>query len=204
MKRIAVIGAGPAGLIAAAFAKTPETSVTLIDRNEKAGKKLFLTGKGRCNITNVAPRDEFMLNIPINPRFLYSAFDNFFNDDIIELIESQGVRTKVERGGRVFPQSDKSSDVIKALVSFAQKRGVSCAGTASESGESKRDARGGLRRHAVFCDPRAVRRAVQRHADRIRRTARSVYASKRLHRRRPLYRSRRALSAHRHGQDGCV
>lgn len=125
MKRIAVIGAGPAGLIAAAFAKTPETIVTLIDRNEKAGKKLFLTGKGRCNITNVAPRDEFMLNIPRNPRFLYSAFDNFFNDDIIELIESQGVRTKVERGGRVFPQSDKSSDVIKALVSFAQKRGVS-------------------------------------------------------------------------------
>ena len=124
MKRIAVIGAGPAGLIASAFAKNERTSVTVFDRNEKAGKKLFLTGKGRCNITNDASLDEFMRNIPRNPRFLYSAFDGFFNNDIIDLIESQGVPTKVERGGRVFPQSDKSSDVIKALVKFATGRGV--------------------------------------------------------------------------------
>ena len=124
MKRIAVIGAGPAGLIAGGFAKTDDTRVTVFDRNEKAGKKLFLTGKGRCNITNDAPRDEFMQNIPRNPRFLYSAFDGFFNYDIIELIEAQGVPTKVERGGRVFPQSDKSSDVIKALVRFAEGRGA--------------------------------------------------------------------------------
>ena len=124
MKRIAVIGAGPAGLIASAFASTDETTVEVFDRNEKAGKKLFLTGKGRCNITNDAGRDDFMRNIPRNPRFLYSAFDGFFNYDIIDLIESQGVPTKVERGGRVFPASDKSSDVIKALLKFTQSRGV--------------------------------------------------------------------------------
>ncbi len=124
MKRIAVIGAGPAGLVAGAFAKTPDTSVEIFDRNEKAGKKLFLTGKGRCNITNIASKDEFMRNIPRNPRFLFSAFDGFFNTDIIDLIESRGVRTKVERGGRVFPESDKSSDVIKALVRNAEESGA--------------------------------------------------------------------------------
>lgn len=124
MKRIAIIGAGPAGLIAAAFAKTGETEVTVFDRNEKAGKKLFLTGKGRCNITNTASLEEFMRNIPRNPRFLFSAFDGFFNSDITELIEAQGVPTKVERGGRVFPNSDKSSDVIKALVKNAENKGA--------------------------------------------------------------------------------
>ncbi|MCR5610809.1 MAG: NAD(P)/FAD-dependent oxidoreductase [Clostridiales bacterium] len=124
MKRIAVIGAGPAGMLAAAYAKTDKTEVFLFDRNEKAGKKLYLTGKGRCNITNSADRENFINNIPRNPRFLFSALDGFFNNDIISLIESQGVRTKVERGGRVFPESDKSSDVIKALLSFLAKRGV--------------------------------------------------------------------------------
>lgn len=124
MKRIAVIGAGPAGMVAAAFAKTEHTLVEVFDRNEKAGKKLFLTGKGRCNITNIAPMDEFMQNIPRNPRFLYSAFGGFFNNDIIDVIESQGVPTKVERGGRVFPLSDKSSDVLKALVKFTRDKGA--------------------------------------------------------------------------------
>ena len=124
MRSIAVIGAGPAGMLAAAFAKTDNTVVDLYDRNEKAGKKLFLTGKGRCNITNDRTLDEFMQNIPRNPRFLYSAFDGFFNYDIIDLIEGEGVPTKIERGGRVFPASDKSSDVIKALLRFLSKRGV--------------------------------------------------------------------------------
>lgn len=124
MKSIAVIGAGPAGMLAAAFAKTDATKVDLYDRNEKAGKKLFLTGKGRCNITNDKSMDEFMQNIPRNPRFLYSSFDGFFNYDIIDLIEGEGIPTKVERGGRVFPASDKSSDVIKALLRFLEKRGV--------------------------------------------------------------------------------
>ncbi|MBR3459668.1 MAG: NAD(P)/FAD-dependent oxidoreductase [Clostridia bacterium] len=124
MKRIAVIGAGPAGLLAAAYAKNENTSVEIFDGNEKVGKKLFLTGKGRCNITNIASKEEFMQNIPRNPRFLYSAFNTFFNSDIISIIEKNGVPTKVERGGRVFPASDKSSDVIKALLKFVNGRGV--------------------------------------------------------------------------------
>lgn len=112
-------------MIAAAFAKAPGTSVVIFDGNEKAGKKLYLTGKGRCNITNIADRDVFIQNIPRNPRFLFSAFDGFFNNDIIDLIESHGVKTKVERGGRVFPVSDKSSDVITALRNNAVEKGVS-------------------------------------------------------------------------------
>ncbi len=123
MKRLCVIGAGPAGLIASAFA-AESCAVDLYDRNEKTGKKLYLTGKGRCNITNTASMDEFIKCIPRNPRFMYSSLDGFFNDDIISLIESQGVPTKVERGGRVFPASDKSSDVIRALTGFARNRGV--------------------------------------------------------------------------------
>ncbi|MBR3383355.1 MAG: NAD(P)/FAD-dependent oxidoreductase [Clostridia bacterium] len=124
MKRIAVIGAGPAGMIAAAFAAAEGAEVEIFDRNEKAGKKLYLTGKGRCNITNDAGMEDFMRNIPRNPRFLYSAFRGFFNYDIIDVIEGQGVPTKVERGGRVFPVSDKSSDVIRALVRFTEERGA--------------------------------------------------------------------------------
>ena len=124
MRSVAVIGAGPAGMIAGAFAKSPDNEVVIFDGNEKAGKKLFLTGKGRCNITNIADKDEFIRNIPRNPRFLYSAFDGFFNNDIIDLIESRGVRTKIERGGRVFPESDKSSDVITALRNNAVDKGA--------------------------------------------------------------------------------
>ena len=111
-------------MLAAAFAKTDTNIVRLIDRNEKAGKKLYLTGKGRCNITNAADMQEFMRSIPRNPRFLFSSLNGFFNNDIIELIESMGVATKLERGGRYFPQSDKSSDVIKALQGFVQSRKV--------------------------------------------------------------------------------
>ena len=127
VKRVAVIGAGPAGMIAAAFAKNPNNSVTVFDRNEKAGKKLYLTGKGRCNITNASDMQEFMRNIPRNPRFLYSSFSGFFNNDIIDLIESRGVPTKVERGNRVFPESDKSSDVIKALQGYSLSMGAKLA-----------------------------------------------------------------------------
>ena len=124
VKRVAVIGAGPAGMIAAAFAKNPNNSVTVFDRNEKAGKKLYLTGKGRCNITNASDMQEFMRNIPRNPRFLYSSFSGFFNNDIVDLIESRGVPTTVERGNRVFPESDKSSDVIKALQGYSLSMGA--------------------------------------------------------------------------------
>lgn len=124
MKRVAVIGAGAAGLLAGAFAARGGCRTEIIERNEKAGKKLFLTGKGRCNITNSADRDEFMKAVLHNGRFLYSAFDNFFNDDIINIINAYGVKTKLERGGRYFPESDKSSDVIKALLAFTQRSGA--------------------------------------------------------------------------------
>lgn len=124
MFKIAVIGAGPAGLIAAAYAAKKNCIVHLIDKNEKTGKKLFLTGKGRCNITNAADKTEFMNKIVRNPKFMYSAFDSFFNTDIMDIIRAQGVQLKTERGGRVFPQSDKSSDVIRALTGFALKQGV--------------------------------------------------------------------------------
>lgn len=124
MTTVGVIGAGAAGLIAAAFAARGGAKVELIDRNERAGRKLFLTGKGRCNITNDADRDGFMKSIPHGGRFLYSAFDAFFSDDILEILRGEGVPVKLERGGRYFPQSDKSSDVIRALVSFASKCGV--------------------------------------------------------------------------------
>ena len=124
MKRVAVIGAGAAGLLAGAFAARGGCRTEIIERNEKAGKKLFLTGKGRCNITNSADRDEFMKAVLHNGRFLYSAFDNFFNDDIINIINAYGVKTKHERRGRYFPESDKSSDVIKALLAFTQRSGA--------------------------------------------------------------------------------
>ena len=124
MTRVAVLGAGAAGLIAGATAAKNGAKVEIIDRNERAGRKLYLTGKGRCNITNSADRDTFLKNIPRNGRFLYSAFDAFFSNDILEILESEGVKVKLERGGRYFPESDKSSDVIRALVSYASKNGA--------------------------------------------------------------------------------
>ena len=124
MVKVGIIGAGAAGLIAGAAAAKSGAKVEIIDRNERAGRKLYLTGKGRCNITNAADRDEFLKNIPRNGRFLYSAFDAFFSDDILEILKSEGVPAKLERGGRYFPESDKSSDVIRALVSHASKCGA--------------------------------------------------------------------------------
>ena len=124
MKLIGVIGAGPAGLLAGAYAAKNGARAEIIDKNERAGRKLFLTGKGRCNITNGADRDGFLKNTPRNGRFLYSAFDTFFSNDIIDILRSEGVPAKLERGERYFPESDKSSDVIRALVSYASKCGA--------------------------------------------------------------------------------
>ncbi|MEG1547771.1 MAG: NAD(P)/FAD-dependent oxidoreductase [Clostridia bacterium] len=124
MSKVAIIGGGPAGMLAAATAAGNGHAVTLFEKNEKLGKKLYLTGKGRCNVTNSADMDELMANIPCNPKFLYSALYGFSNNDIVALLERMGVPTKVERGGRVFPQSDKSSDVIKALETYVKRNGV--------------------------------------------------------------------------------
>lgn len=124
-ERVAVIGGGPAGMIAAGFAGSREKEVTLFEKNEKLGKKLFITGKGRCNITNSSDVENLIENVVVNNSFLYSAFYSFTNDDIVALLEEYGLKTKVERGNRVFPVSDKSSDVIKTLEKFLNDNGVS-------------------------------------------------------------------------------
>lgn len=116
MKRICVIGGGPAGIMAAYAAALKGGSVFLFEKNEKLGKKLYLTGKGRCNITNAAPIEDFFDNVVSNGVFLYSALYTFGNAQLIELLNKYGLETKTERGGRVFPVSDKSSDVIKTLA----------------------------------------------------------------------------------------
>lgn len=116
--RIAVIGGGPAGMIAAATAGALGKNVFIFEKNNKLGKKLFLTGKGRCNITNAGEVEDLIENVVSNKSFLYSAFYSFTNNDIIELLSKFGVDTKIERGNRVFPVSNKSSDVIKALEKY--------------------------------------------------------------------------------------
>ena len=115
MSKVIVIGGGASGMMAAIAAKNNGNEVTLLEKNEKLGKKLFITGKGRCNLTNASDINSHMNNLMSNPKFMYSAFNAFNADDIVALIEESGVKTKVERGNRVFPKSDKSSDVIKAL-----------------------------------------------------------------------------------------
>lgn len=121
---VIVIGGGPAGILSAGAAGERGRKTLLIEKNEKLGKKLFITGKGRCNVTNAADMDEFMSKIPKNSKFLYSAFRGLSNIDLIAMLHDMGLKTKVERGGRVFPESDKSSDVIKALGKYLDKNNV--------------------------------------------------------------------------------
>ncbi|WP_032121620.1 NAD(P)/FAD-dependent oxidoreductase [Clostridium amazonitimonense] len=123
MKKIIVIGAGPAGLMAAIKA-SEKGLVYLVDGNEKIGKKLYITGKGRCNVTNAKSIGDFFDYIPGNPEFLYSSLYTFTNEDVMSFLESLGVALKVERGDRVFPESDKSSDIIRAFHKELDKRGV--------------------------------------------------------------------------------
>lgn len=99
-------------------------NVTIIEKNNSCGKKLLITGKGRCNITNNTDLNGFIENTPTNPKFLYGPFNVFNNKDIINLLEENGVKTKVERGGRVFPVSDKSEDVLQALLKILKKLNV--------------------------------------------------------------------------------
>ncbi|MBQ2985754.1 MAG: NAD(P)/FAD-dependent oxidoreductase [Clostridia bacterium] len=140
MKSVAVIGGGPAGIMAASMAAQNGHSVKLFEKNEKIGKKLYITGKGRCNITNDCDTEDFFLNIPRNPKFLYSALYGFTNADIVSIINSMGVPTKVERGKRVFPVSDKSSDVIKALSRYLDRSGAElCLNSNVKSIKKKQD-----------------------------------------------------------------
>lgn len=114
MAKVIVIGAGPAGIMAAIHA-SKKHNVILLDGNDRIGKKLFITGKGRCNVTNAKDISEFFDYIPGNPHFLYSALYSYTNEDTMIFFENVGIKLKVERGGRVFPMSDKSSDIIKGL-----------------------------------------------------------------------------------------
>ena len=121
---IAVIGGGPAGLMAAGLAAEAGASVTLFEKNPKVGRKLAITGKGRCNVTNNCDVQTVLANVPVNPRFLYSALGRFSPADAMAFFENLGVPLKTERGGRVFPVSDKAIDVVDALFFWVKRAGV--------------------------------------------------------------------------------
>ena len=123
-KRVSVIGGGAAGMMAAIKAAENGASVTLIERNDRCGKKLRITGKGRCNVTNACDTREFLNHVPTNPRFLYSALSCFSTEDTMVFFEDAGVPLKVERGRRVFPVSDRAEDIVNALVRRVKALGI--------------------------------------------------------------------------------
>lgn len=124
MKNVIVIGAGPAGLMAAISAAENGAYVTLLEKNERVGRKLMITGKGRCNVCNNCDIDTLIANIPKNAKFLYSAFSNFTPKQLMQFFENLGVALKTERGNRVFPVSDKAVDIVDALYKCAKAKGV--------------------------------------------------------------------------------
>ena len=124
MNKVIVVGGGAAGMMAAISAADSGAEVILIEKNEKLGKKVYITGKGRCNITNESDVENLLKNVRSNPKFLYSAFYTFDSYRMIEFLEGEGLKLKTERGNRVFPESDKSSDVIKTLKKALEKRKV--------------------------------------------------------------------------------
>lgn len=123
-KTVAVIGGGAAGMMAAIHAAYMDAEVLMFEKNDRLGKKLRITGKGRCNVTNDCPTNEFLNNVPTNPRFLYAALNRFSTADTMDFFEGCGVSLKVERGRRVFPVSDKASDIVKALADRCRDVGV--------------------------------------------------------------------------------
>ena len=122
--KVIVIGGGAAGLFAAISAAENGADVILLEKNDRCGKKLRITGKGRCNVTNDCTTEEFLQNVPSNPRFLYSALSALSTQDVKDFFEAEGVPLKTERGKRVFPVSDKAEDIVSALVSACRARGV--------------------------------------------------------------------------------
>lgn len=124
MRKVLVIGGGAGGMMAAIFAARSGAQVTLLERNEKLGKKVYITGKGRCNVTNDCTLDEFLRETPRNPRFLYSALSFFSPQDMMALMEESSCPVTVQRGRRVFPASEKASDVIRTLTRLLQQSGV--------------------------------------------------------------------------------
>ena len=124
MPEILIIGAGAAGLMAAVFASRSGASVTVAEHNEKPGKKIYLTGKGRCNVTNDCGLEDFLREVPRNPRFLYSALSFFSPQDMIALLEENGCPVEIQRGRRAYPRSMKASDVTKTLMEICRRQGV--------------------------------------------------------------------------------
>ena len=123
-KTVAVIGGGAAGMMAAIHAAYCDANVIMFEKNDRLGRKLRITGKGRCNVTNDCATNEFLTNVPTNPRFLYAALNRFSTSDTMDFFESCGVPLKVERGKRVFPVSDKAVDIVKALRDRCSDCGV--------------------------------------------------------------------------------
>lgn len=130
--KIIVVGGGAAGLMAAGTAAEQGAQVTLFEKNEKVGRKLFITGKGRCNVCNDCDNETVLQNVPVNPRFLYSALGCFSAQDVKDFFEAHGVPLKTERGNRVFPVSDKSADIIDALFTWMKQTGVTIKNQAVE------------------------------------------------------------------------
>ena len=124
VRRVAVIGAGAAGMMAAVTAAEAGAEVTLFERNDRVGKKLRITGKGRCNVTNNCDNNEFLTNVPTNPRFLYASLSRFSTADTMAFFESAGVPLKTERGKRVFPISDRAADIVSAMERRCRESGV--------------------------------------------------------------------------------
>ena len=124
MSKVLIVGGGAAGMFASIFAARNGNEVHVFEKNEKLGKKLFITGKGRCNLTNACDMDTLFANMVSNGKFMYSSFYGYTNQDVIDFFESIGLPVKIERGNRVFPQSDHSSDVIRALEREMKAQGV--------------------------------------------------------------------------------
>jgi len=124
MKKVIVIGGGAAGMLAAIIAARNGAMITLFEKNTKLGKKLAITGKGRCNITNNCDRETLIASVPKNPRFLYGAFSRFTPQDVMEFFENMGVKLKTERGARVFPESDQAQEVVVTLADELKRLGV--------------------------------------------------------------------------------
>ena len=124
MKRVVVIGGGAAGLMAAVIAGREGAKVTLLEKMNYVGKKMGITGKGRCNITNACDMSDFIKNTPGNGKFLYGAYERFTNEDLLQLLHDAGLETKVERGGRVFPASDSALDVRNTFMKLMKHYGV--------------------------------------------------------------------------------
>ena len=124
MSKILFIGVGASGMMASVFAAQKVHEFHIFEKNEKTGKKLYITGKGRCNLTNACDMDTLFASVCTNEKFLYSAFYGFTNEDVMNFFEKAGVALKAERGGRVFPASDRAADVLDALRRCMKKSGV--------------------------------------------------------------------------------